>query len=546
MAVRTKDVLAVLSGLTLVVLSGLALTPFPAPARGEVAGSAGTAAQANAIFAAAFPNAAAPFNDAFPDYVALKVAGTAPLPLTDFAAGDGVTADGEAINRAIEAAVAAGRPLLAPAGRTFLVDRPVRLRTGLILIADGAVFRAAPALGDNPVVRNDDFSAGNARIALLGLTVDANRGARPIEGAAHGIWLRGGDRAPVHDLLMRDVHVYDAPVMGIALQNVQDAVLDHVESAGNGRDGLTFFWNSQRIRIIAPYIHDSGDDLIGMNAEEGASTGHRVSDVFIDAPRLEDQHDQGSGIAAFGVRRLLVRNARITRAFSAAVSIGNHNTTPAEDILIDGLVAVDAGVTNSGGAGHGVDVLAGTPNYRSSTYGVAGVSRVRIRGADIRGPRATGVSLSATALSPITDFSVDGSIICSLLYAHGRGVSSSTGYLRRVSLDVDVTGCPEQGIALTGAPGTNKDLTLHPQVVNSGTTAPAAGVLVSGARNLTITDGRVTDTRLEKEQTFGLSLDHVSGTGMVAGNDLRGNELGAIARSAVDPRIVFENNLLAG
>ena len=140
---------------------------------------------------------------------------------------------------------------------------------------------------------------------------------------------------------------------------------------------------------------------------------------------------------------------------AAAVAIGNDNATPAQDILIDGLSSHNAGLSNSGGAGHGVDILSGVPNYRTTVYGAAPVRRITLRNLDIEYPRANGINISATAATPVSQLVVSGRIVCSSLDTQGRGVSSGTGYLHSASFDVVVRDCPREGVALTGAPGTH-------------------------------------------------------------------------------------------
>jgi Right handed beta helix region len=482
------------------------------------------------------------FDDSFPRAVDAAIQSSERINLLDYAAGDGTTPDGANVNDAIAAAVAAGRPLYAPGGRTFLVDEPIRLPSGLILFSDGAVFKAATALGNKPVMWNADFTNGNREIALIGFEVDANKSARGTPGGiAHAIWMRGSDNAPVKNVVLRDLYVHEAPMLGITLQNVQDALIERVESAHHDRDGLTFYWNSRRVRIIAPHIHDTGDDMIGLNSEDLSSVGHRLSDFHIVSPRLERQHSQGSGIALHGARRVLIEDAEIDKAYAAAVSVGNWNTTPSEDIVVQGLRATNAGFNNSGGAGHGI--LFQTNAWNRNLGGIAGVNRVKMRDVQVLDARAQGITFYASGFGPIRNVDVQGRINCSSLYAWGHGVHTGTGFIHGLTLDVEVHNAPREGISLASYPEMNSDIKLRPRVYDSGRLNPSPGVRVSGVDGLTVRYGQVTNTGGRRNQTWGFDISNVSGTGAIVANDLRGNALGGLRTSSVGPGIPVGFNL---
>lgn len=520
-------------------------TPLLAALGCALAAAAAAPAPAAALtFDEVFPDgtpATPTFDDSFPRQVEASLATAAPINLLDYAAGDGTTPDAANVNRAIDAAVAAGRPLYAPGPRTFLVDRPILLRSGLTIFSNGAVFKASGALGNNPVMRNPDFEAGNRDIALIGFQVDANRAARGLPGGgAHGIWMRGGDAAPVRNVLLRDLRVHDAPMLGVPLQNAQDVLVERLESDHHGRDGLTFYWNSRRVRIIAPRIHDVGDDMIGLNAEDERGTGHLMRDYHIVSPTLERQHSQGSGIAVHGARRVLVENARIDRAFSSAISVGNWNSTPAEDLVVDGLDATAAGERNSGGAGHGIAFYPGAPNR--SLAGVAGVNRVTMRRVQVRGARAQGITLYAAGASRIRNVSIQGEVHCSQLFSWGHGVHSGTGFIHGLSLNLTVRDCQRSGISLTGPAGSMTGVNIRPRVYDSGQEAPSSGVRVGGVSGLRITGGQATNTH-GRTQTYGLELFDISGTGAVAYNDLRGNLIAGLATRNLGRGVLIGGNL---
>jgi hypothetical protein len=247
---------------------------------------------------------------------------TAPVvQLDDFGAqGDGVTDDGEAIARALQALEGGGTLVFTP-GKTYLKSDLVRVgRAGIKLWGYGAVLYS--------VVSDEQLEEqGGARVALhldapetavYGLTLVSNMRTRvDAHPNLSGIWLSSSDQEIIDNRLEYvNIFVREATRFSIARNVVYRSTFD----------GIHITTDSSFGKIVGNVVRQTGDDMIAV-VSYGLGEPN-VGPVLIEDNDVSDQY-WGRGIAVVGGHDVEIRNNRVSRTpFGAGILI--HSETSYE------------------------------------------------------------------------------------------------------------------------------------------------------------------------------------------------------------------------
>jgi len=221
------------------------------------------------------------------------------------AKGDGKTPDREAINRAIDAAAAAGGGTVDfPAG-TYTTGS-IRLRSNITLhLGNGSVLEASPdpaaydAAEPNQWDKFQDFGHSHFHNSLIwgdGLENIAIVGGGLITGKA---LVRerggGGDKAIAlrlcHDVTLRDFAILNGGHFGILATGVDNLTIDNLKIDTN-RDGMDID-SCRNVRISNSSVNSPNDDAIVLKASHALGFARPVENVTI-TNSLVSGYDTGS------------------------------------------------------------------------------------------------------------------------------------------------------------------------------------------------------------------------------------------------------------
>ena len=302
---------------------------------------------------------------------------TPPLvQLDDFGAqGDGVTDDGEAFVRALQALEGGGTLVLTPNkiyAKTDLirVDRP-----GVHIWGYGAVVYS--------IVTDEQLEQpGAARVALhlaapdtavYGLTLVSNM-RRRVQGHPHlaGIWLSSSGQAVIDNRLeYTNIFVRDANDFVVARNVVYRATSDGIHVTTNSSFGT----------IVGNVVRQTGDDMIAV-VSYGLGEPN-VGPVLIADNDVADQY-WGRGIAVVGGHDVEIRNNRVARTpYGAGILIHSetsYETSDVRDVVVESNQIRDVQTQppaynpegERGKAGHGAIDVYGQGNQRVSGVNISG------------------------------------------------------------------------------------------------------------------------------------------------------------------------------
>ncbi|HVU16790.1 MAG TPA: glycosyl hydrolase family 28-related protein [Candidatus Didemnitutus sp.] len=243
------------------------------------------------------------------------------------ATGDGHTLDTAAINRAIDAAAAAGGGVVRfPPGTYF--SGSIHLRSNITLSLEaGATIEAAPpgeGVYDEPEANDwtdkfhyQDFGHGHWHNSLIwgeglhdvailgpglihgtGLDAEINRFADESKGEKryHHNPPHSGNKAialrDCHNVLLRDFSILHGGWFGILATGVNNLVIDDLKIDTN-RDGMDID-GCQNVRVARCSVNAPWDDAICLKASYGLGALHHCEDITISDCVVSGSYDEGT------------------------------------------------------------------------------------------------------------------------------------------------------------------------------------------------------------------------------------------------------------
>ena len=444
------------------------------------------------------------------------------------AVGDGVTDD----YAALTAATANGGAVFLPDG-IFMTSSAITLPSNTVLFGNGrgrSIIRAMASHTGTVLTNSGAGGTGNSGIVVRDIEVDGNKAARA-SGANLVHFTCLDDGSTNSDIHVRDLYAHDSPGLGVLFSHVRGGSVLNLEVADNDRDGLTFYFDCQDIRVDNVRVHGCEDDFIGLNAENQLTTGHAMKNFTMSNLILgPGGASQGSGLSIRGAVNVSVDGFVIDEGFAEGIGISNWNTTAASDIHIANGSVLNAGLNNTGGTGFGVSLVAA--RGVSSLNGVAGIARVTVDNVTVADSRTYGVRLinSDPAQVLIQDVTFDAVQVNGTdLNAASRNFYSDTDGIE----DVTFRGCVSRDAQLQGwlIDGAWKRTKFHGcrafnsgLAVGSGSTS-AVGLSLIDCVDTEVIGGSYTDTQGTKTQRNGIRVTTCTGSLTLIGIDCRGNDV---------------------
>jgi polygalacturonase len=243
------------------------------------------------------------------------------------AAGDGHTLDSPAINRAIEAAAAAGGGVVR-FGPGIYFTGSIRLHSNITLSLEaGATLEAAPpgeGIYDEPEANEwtdrfhyQDFGHGHWHNSLIwgeglhdvaiigpglihgtGLDAEVNRFANVAKGEKtyHPNPPHSGNKSialrDCHNVVLRDFSILHGGWFGILATGVNNLVIDGLKIDTN-RDGMDID-GCRNVRVARCSVNSPWDDGICLKASFGLGSLHHCEDITISDCLVSGGYDEGS------------------------------------------------------------------------------------------------------------------------------------------------------------------------------------------------------------------------------------------------------------
>lgn len=461
------------------------------------------------------------------------------------AKGDGASDDTAKIQHALDQVSAAGGgSVFLPKG-VYVIEAELRIGSNTEIFGAGrglSVIRMAPNHTGTAIVNSDTVN-GNDNIIVRDLEVDGNRANRAVGANLIHVTCANGSNNLNISIRNVDAHgskgTAGANGLGIVLSRVRGGKIVGCRVSDNERDGITCYFDCQDVLIADNHVHNVGDDFIGLNAENGQSNGNVMTRCIVRDNLLgPGGTSQGSGISVRGASRVIVDGNIISEAFAEGIGISNWNQSPALDIVVSNNIVVDAGVNNVNPNGFGISIVGA--RGVSSQNGVAGCERIRVYDNLVIEARAVGMRiLNSDPTVVVRDIAVRGNIVlCSPLYASGRGIFGESGPCSGISISNNtVWNAPVQGIAFEDAVNTYSRLRFEGnQVFNSGdavgsTSTSAVGIRLIGVEDAALIGNVCTDLRVGAAKTArnGIRIQSCTGTFVFADNDCRGNAVSSFS-----------------
>lgn len=250
------------------------------------------------------------------------------VSLTDYLAiGDGVTDNTAQILAAIAAAIAAGYPLLVPAG--VFITSPITMPSNLFILGDG----------DNSVLKLKSGSTAalltaNANCRITNLKLDGNKSA--VSGSSvHGVAITSIANVKVVRATIINTLGDGINITGTITDNV---VVHSCSITGFTRNGIS--WEAgTNVRIFDNSIRDSdvvASPGIGLSV---SSTGNVVKSGIVT--HCYSNNNAGGGYAFAGNGSKNVTNISVVGCFAVG-NIGNgFRISTAERVILSGCVATN-------------------------------------------------------------------------------------------------------------------------------------------------------------------------------------------------------------
>ncbi|MER5322320.1 right-handed parallel beta-helix repeat-containing protein [Streptosporangium roseum] len=245
----------------------------------------------------------------------MTAAGTLRVPATDWASvaelgavGDGITDDTEAIT----AALASGRTVMFPAGKTFKVSQLL-----LTDLEDVTLYGYGATIVGSDVTSAVVRAVGGTGINLFGLTVK-HQAATVRNGSGYGIFLDGAA-----DVTIRDCEVSDTASAGLYLDGVTGGAVEACCVTGTLSDGIHITGGSSGLRVAGCRTHTTGDDGIAVVSYQ--SDSGPCHDIKITGGNIV-YRSRARGISCVGGEDVSITDNLIRETTAAGVYIASETS----------------------------------------------------------------------------------------------------------------------------------------------------------------------------------------------------------------------------
>lgn len=439
-----------------------------------------------------------------------------PVNVKDYGAtGDGTTDDQSAIQAAVNAG--AGGAVFVPPGRYLVKGINIPSDTELFGAGWNSRFVAATNAGIYPLrivpgahdVRLHDFAIDGNKAAIG----SANPSYDPDvnNGGPNCAVIADGFTSTCRRIYVERLRVFDSFRLGIVFQSVVDgAVRDCAVEDGN-RDGITVYFDTKNVAICGNRIARCADDHIGINSEDGSSSGHLCEGMLVTDNTIvgPSPRNKGRGITVRGGKDLVIASNVIREPSQSAIWISDWATTPATDIVVS-----DNAIYHSGQGGSadkiGISVYCSGSNIR----------RLSIMGNVLRATLEIAIRLYNAKGSPADDDIRDVLIAHNAVEDSGQqGIGLGSAGINDVTIESNrVKGSAGDGItSMSGA----KRVHVRDNLVYRGA---AYGIRLSIANSGSCEGNQVYDDRGgSATQTFGIYLNALSGVWAFRDNTVWGH-----------------------
>jgi hypothetical protein len=190
----------------------------------------------------------------------------------------GVTVDGflgDDIQRAVDSLESGGVVQLR-AG-TYLLNRAVRLATGVVVVGDGAdrtLIELLPG-SDSHLFENDDPARGNERIELRGLSLDGNRATQHRRHASAKVFAFGAFLWNVNRVVIADVDARQIGQSAIQVNGCRDVTVTRLRATDMGWGGIGAA-RTNHLSVSEVLVERAGLDGMHSAIHLGSGTGMHV------------------------------------------------------------------------------------------------------------------------------------------------------------------------------------------------------------------------------------------------------------------------------
>lgn len=252
--------------------------------------------------------------------------------VTEFGAvGNGVTDDTAALQRAFDAA-RDGDVVVIPEGRTFVQADVLTVRRDGITITGGGTVLATREARSSFVLAADRVTLDDVTLRISGTSKrwDAYEQQR-LRIAGHT------------GITVRDVAVVGSAAAGMYIGNgTSNFLIERVDVSNTRADGIHMTQGARDGRVVAPYVHNVGDDGVAVVSYRG--DGAPCTRIEVVSPRV-DGTSGGRGMSVVGGTDITWLDVDVRNTYASALFIaaeGNWGTTGVARVRVLGGTVVNA------------------------------------------------------------------------------------------------------------------------------------------------------------------------------------------------------------
>ena len=252
--------------------------------------------------------------------------------VTEFGAvGNGVTDDTAALQRAFDAA-RDGDVVVIPDGRTFVQADVLTVRRDGITITGGGTVLATREARSSFVLAAD-------RVTLDDVTLRISNTTRRWDAYEQQRLRIAGHTG----ITVRDVQVIGSAAAGMYIGNAtSNFLIERVSVSDTRADGIHMTQGAHDGRVVAPYVHNVGDD--GVAVVSYRQDGAPCARIEVVSPRV-DGTSGGRGLSIVGGTDVTWLDVDVRNTYAAALFIaaeGNWGTTGVARVRVLGGTVVNA------------------------------------------------------------------------------------------------------------------------------------------------------------------------------------------------------------
>lgn len=441
-----------------------------------------------------------------------------PLNVKDYGAtGDGTTDDQTAIQNALNDG--AGAAVFVPPGRYLIRGLNIPSNTELFGAGWNSKLVAATNAGIYPL----RIVPGAQNVHLHDFAIDGNKAAidsaNPSydpdvnNGGPNVALIADGYTSTCRRIYVERLRVHDSFRLGIVFQSVVDGAIRDCNVEENNRDGITVYFDTKNVAIRGNFIARCADDHIGINSEDGQTSGHLCEGIVVAENTIVGPSartpQKGPGITVRGGKDIVIAANVIRDVSQSAIRVSDFAATPATDMVIS-----DNAIHRPGQGGSadkmGISVLVTSSHVR----------RFNIVGNLIRATPEVALRLHNTKTSKADDDVRDVLIANNSIEDSGQeGIAVGAGGIN----DVMIEGNRVKGSTLTGISCTapSKRVHIRDNLVYRGA---ASGIRISINNSGSCEGNQVYDDRgASATQTYGIYLHALSGVWAFRDNTVWGH-----------------------